>query len=154
MKPTYFTLAPRDLDVSDLSALENTCYRLWSTYKRQGDTIWVRSNNEQTAGGQVWQVIAERRDGTWYIQRGNGLLGQGGKLLTRYLIQTRAKVRAEVTPPEGKVKRYKASAKVYSLPSILNGYKAVENRDKEADRRRAATKGIDIAAAMAARKGV
>lgn len=149
---TYFTLAPRDLDTSDLDALENTCYRLWSTYQRCGDTIWVRTNLDDTAGGQSWKVIAIRVDGVWYIKRGKGLLGQGGKLLTRYLIQTRAKVRSEVTPPEGKVRRYKATAKVYSLPSILNGYKAIVSRDRQADERRSKVKAIDFAAAMAARK--
>ena len=152
MAASYFTLAPADLDTSDLSALENTCYRVWSTYKRHRNTIWVRTNSDERAAGQTWQVIATRSAGVWHVQRGKGLLGQGGKLLTRYLIQRGERVRSEVTPPAGEVKRYKATPKVYSLPSILNNYTALVSRDRLADERSKARKSIDLAAAMAARR--
>jgi hypothetical protein len=151
MKPTYFTLAPIDHPTNP-AVLEHG-YKLWSTFQRRNRTaIYVRTNKADTAGGQQWERIARKvatwkdirgkrtRVYVWRISAGKGYLAQASKLLARYLIQQGQAVRCETEAYKGKVKRYKATAKVYSLPSILNGYKAVVSRDKQADKRRAAIK--------------
>lgn len=144
-----FTLAPADHE-TDPMELEKG-YKVWSTFKREGNFMYVRSNNSDTAGGQAWEPIATKRGRLWYIEAGSGHFGQGGRLLAGWLKGLGVKFRS-VMRPHADVKYYAATAKVYSLPSILNGYKAVVSRDKLADQRRAAQR-VDIAAAMAARKG-
>jgi hypothetical protein len=148
---TIFTLAPSD-HPTDPATLE-AGYKLWSTFakSKDGKRFFVRSNREDTAGGQSWHLIAERIGGVWHVSKGNGFFAQGGQLLSRYLISKRAKVRSEVVAYQGKVKRYAATAKVYSLPSILNGYKAVVSRDKLADMRSKARK-VSLADMLAARE--
>ncbi len=150
---TIFTLAPSG-HPKDPTVLEHS-YKLWSTFAMSKDKvrIFVRSNKQNTAGGQSWHVIATSVNGTWYVGRGEGFLGQGGALLSRYLISKRGKVRSAVQPFAGKVRRYKATAKVYSLPSILNGMQAVVSRDKLADKRSAERKTslADMIAARAER---
>jgi hypothetical protein len=152
MTTHIFTLAPGDHS-HDPVELENG-YKLWSTFKRDWDDhiIYVRSNNPETAGGQTWQIIAHRADDNspWYIQGGQGYFAQGGALLAGWLKSLGSRFRSEAKPYPH-VKFYKATAKVYSLPSLLNGGKAVVSRDKQADERRARQR-VDIAAAMAARK--
>ena len=153
-----FTLAPKG-HPTDPAILE-AGYKLWSTY-RQGDTtctsrFYVRSNLAETAGGQDWHLIAEATiDGTWYVDRGLGFLAQGGMLLSRFLIDKGFSVRSQVAAYKGKVVHYPATAKVYSLPSILNGMVAIVSRDKQADMRQAARKTslADMIAAREARKG-
>lgn len=142
-----FTLAPADHE-TDPMELEKG-YKVWSTFKREGGTIYVRSNGEN-AGGQTWEPIAEKRGRLWYIEAGAGYFGQGGRLLAGWLKGLGQKFRS-VMPPHPDVKHYTATAKVYSLPSLLNGGKAVVSRDRLADERRARQR-VDIAAAMAARK--
>lgn len=142
-----FTLAPADHE-RDPVELERG-YKVWSTFKREGDTMYVRSNNTN-AGGQTWAIIAEKRNGLWYIQRGEGYFGQGGRLLAGWLKSLGCRFRSAIMPHDG-VSYYRATSKAYSLPTILNGGKAVVNRDKLADERRKARR-VDIAAAMAARK--
>jgi len=165
MTVSIFTLAPTDHSTNPIE-LERSMYRCWSTYKRDRNSIMVRTNKDETAGGQMWCLIAWRgrvlptdgiRSGStryspWDIKPGRGFLEQGGALLSRYLIDKGEKVHSEVVAYSGKVKRYRATAKVYSLPSLLNGGRAVVSRDKEADERREKSRGVDIAAAMAARK--
>ena len=143
-----FTLAPADHE-RDPVELERG-YKVWSTFKRNGDTMFVRSNNDTNAGGQTWSPIASKVNGLWYIEAGDGYFGQGGRLLAGWLKSLGVKFRS-VMPPHGNVAYYTATSKAYSLPTILNGYKAVVNRDKLADERRKARR-VDIAAAMAARK--
>jgi len=128
-------------------------YKLWSTFKKasNGKRFFVRSNKQTTAGGQTWHVIAERVNGIWHIKRGNGYFAQGASLLGRYLISKRGNIRSEARPYQGRVKRYAATAKVYSLPSILNGMQAVVSRDKLADQRSAERK-VSLADLMAARE--
>lgn len=146
-----FTLAPSDLDTSDPVALENG-YKHWSTFKCEHGIIWVRSNRTDTAGGQTWKRIAHRVKGLgWLIDTGAGHFGQGGSLLARYLISKGRKVRSRAKAFDGEVTYYKATAKVYSLPSLLNNGVAVVSRDRLADERAKARK-VDIGAAMAARK--
>lgn len=135
---TIFTLAPSD-HPTDPTELENG-YKLWSTFRKSRNTIDVRSNNTDTAGGQTWHRIAVKVNGVWRVSAGKGYLAQASKLLARYLIQRRGKVRAETEAYQGTVKRYRATGKVYSLPSILNGYRAVVSRDRLADQRAAARK--------------
>jgi len=151
---TIFTLAPSD-HPTDPTVLENG-YKLWSTYVYSLDCerLFVRSNREDSAGGQSWHLIAERTAGTWYVNSGRGFLSQGGMLLARYLIDGGVKVRSQATAFKGHVSRYEGTAKVYSLPSILNGMQAVVSRDKLADQRSAARKGslADMIAANKARK--
>jgi hypothetical protein len=148
-----FTLAPKGHPTNP--AILEAGYKLWSTY-RQGDTtctnrFYVRSNLAETAGGQNWHLIAEATiDGTWYVDRGLGFLAQGGMLLARFLIDRGMRVRSQVVAYQGKVCHYPATAKVYSLPSILNGMVAVVSRDNEADRRQAARK-VSLADMIAAR---
>lgn len=144
-KPSIFTLAPAD-HPTDLLALEKTCYKCWSTYRRSGDRIDVRTN-QMNAGGQIWQPIARRRRGGWEVSGGSGLLGQGGMLLARYLDQRGENVACEIGFHDGAVKRYPATLKLYSLPSLLNG-RAVLDRDAEADKRSAERKGVDMAARL------
>lgn len=150
MTTHIFTLAPHDHDCNP--AVLESGYKFWSTFKREEHIIYVRSNDPATAGGQTWQIIAHRADDTmpWYIQSGLGYFHQGGALLAGWLKSLKVKFRSE-QKPWPKVKFYKATAKVYSLPSLLNGGKAVVNRDKLADERRAQRR-VDIAATMAARK--
>ena len=169
MAASTFTLAPAD-HPTDPQELEGG-YKLWSTYKRSGNLIHVRSNNPNTAGGQVWHIIAfraglgldapvanpdhaiivEPSDKAWYIERGSGFLAQGGMLLARYLMQRGERIRSEMPAYDGRVKRYRATGRAYSLPTILNGGKAVVSRDKQADERSKA-RNVDIATAMAVRK--
>ncbi len=156
-----FTLAPSD-HPTDPTVLE-AGYKLWSTFaqSKDGSSFYVRSNRTDTAGGQTWHIIAvrvqvlnpktQRVRLVWRIQPGSGFLRQGGQLLARYLISKRLKVRSEVIAYQGKVKRYDATAKVYSLPSILNGFRAVVSRDKLADQRSAGRK-VSLADMLAARK--
>jgi len=153
MKHAIFTLAPADHSY-DLMELENG-YKVWSTFKREEEAMYVRSNDENTGGGQIWEPIATRINNRWYVAGGRGYFAQGGALLARWLIDLGLGVRSKTKAYGGMggVKYYKASAKVYSLPSLLNGGKAVVSRDKMADERRKAQR-VDIAAAMAARKGV
>ncbi len=146
---SMFTLAPSDHS-TDPKILEAS-YKCWSTYLRDRNRISVRSNNLNTAGGQLWTVIATRVRGTWQIQRGAGFLAQGGMLLARHLIQRGEAIRSEVLAYQESVTRYRATSKAYSLPTILNGNVAVVSRDKLADER-AAKRKVDIGAAMAARK--
>lgn len=148
---SIFTLAPSD-HPTDPTVLEHS-YKLWSTFAWSIDRqrIFVRSNKPETAGGQRWVAIAENDGVTWHVSRGEGLLGQGGALLARYLIGKRSKVRSEVAAYAGKVRRYKATPRVYSLPSILNGMQAVVSRDKLADERSAERK-ISLADMIAARE--
>ena len=148
---SIFTLAPSDHS-TDPAVLE-AGYKLWSTFAKSidGKRFFVRSNLPETAGGQSWHLIAERISGVWHVSKGNGFFAQGGQLLSRYLISKRAKVRSEVVAYQGKVRRYPATAKVYSLPSILNGYTAVVSRDKLADMRSKARK-VSLADMLAARE--
>lgn len=151
---SMFTLAPAG-HATNPAELEAS-YKCWSTYRRDRDVIYVRSNNPNNAGGQTWTPIARRTGGIWRIESGRGYFAQGCLLLARHLVQRGERVRTEhvrAATVLGRVVRYKATAKVYSLPSILNGYKAIVSRDKLADQRAAARK-VDIAAAMAARKKV
>lgn len=169
MKPVYFTLAPTDHPKS-AETLEHG-YKLWSTFQRRNRTsIYVRTNRQDTAGGQIWERIARKvsivvvskngekrhREYVWRIKSGKGYLAQASKLLARYLIQQGNKVRCETEAYDGKVKRYKATAKIYSLPSILNGFKAIVSRDKQADKRRKAIKRplAELMAEREARKAV
>lgn len=145
-KPKQYTLAPKG-HPTDAKALETMGYKLWSTYREHAETIDVRTNNE-CAGGQVWRQIARKVSGVWRVARGDGFLGQGGKLLTRHLIARGEKVRSEVTPPEGDVVVYPVKGAHYSLPSLLNGGEVV-NRDREADRRSDARKAWDPASMAA-----
>lgn len=145
---TIFTLAPSDHE-TDPMELEKG-YKVWSTFKRVGSTMFVRSNNPDTAGGQIWEPIAQQKGKLWYIEAGSGYFGQGGRLLAGWLKGLGLKFRS-VMPPHPSVKYYAATAKVYSLPSLLNGGRAVVSRDRLADERRKA-RNVDIAAAMAARK--
>jgi hypothetical protein len=147
MSKPMFTLAPSD-HPTDPKVLEGG-YKLWSTFQRRGASIYVRTNNNR-AGGQMWERIArkaplvvtsktgEKRTKIpgWRISAGKGYLAQASKLLARYLIQEGNVVRCETEAYAGKVVRYRATSKVYSLPSILNGYQAVVNRDRQADERR------------------
>lgn len=153
MTVSIFTLAPSD-HPTDPMQLERSMYKCWSTYKRDRNSIMVRTNKDKTAGGQAWGLIAWRssRDQPWRVKPGRGFYQQGGQLLARHLIDRGEKIRSEVEAYSGKVKRYRASAKVYSLPSLLNGGRAVVSRDKEADERRKKSRGVDMAAAMAARR--
>jgi hypothetical protein len=150
-----FTLAPKGhpTNPAELEA----GYKLWSTYARSIDglRIFVRSNLATTAGGQAWHIIAEQTNGTWYVDRGLGFFAQGGMLLARHLIDSGKRVRSQMTAYQGRVEYYPATAKVYSLPSILNGMRAVVSRDKQADMRHAARKMslADMIAAREARKG-
>jgi hypothetical protein len=148
---TIFTLAPSD-HPTDPATLE-AGYKLWSTFRKSsnGKTFYVRSNRLDSAGGQTWHVIAEKVSGVWRVKAGQGFFSQGGQLLARYLISKRAKVRSEVVAYQGSVRRYAATAKVYSLPSILNGFRAVVSRDKLADMRSAARK-VSLAELLAARE--
>jgi len=148
---TIFTLAPAD-HPTDPCILEHG-YKLWSTYARSldGCRVFVRSNLATTAGGQTWHLIAEQTNGVWYVDRGLGFLAQGGMLLARYWIDSGQCVRCQVVAYQGKVCHYKATAKVYSLPSILNGMVAVVSRDKQADKRQAARK-TSLADMIAARE--
>lgn len=149
MKHTsIFTLAPSD-HPKDPIVLERG-YKLWSTFAWCIACIYARSNSHDTAGGQSWVKIATKTNGTWYVKSGSGHFAQGGALLARYLIGKRAQVRSEVVAYQGPVRRYAASATVYSLPSIINGMKAVVSRDKEADKRQAARK-VNLADLIAAR---
>lgn len=149
MTISIFTLAPAGHSTDPLE-LENS-YKIWSTFKRDRNTICVRSNQEHNAAGQTWSVIARRVNGTWRIATGRGFFAQGGRLLARYLIDTGCKVRSAIEAHKGKVVRYRATAKVYSLPSLLNGGQAVVSRDKLADQRAKARKSVDFMAAMRAR---
>jgi len=142
---SIFTLAPAD-HPTDLLALERTCYKCWSTYRRDRDLIEVRTNGNN-AGGQVWRPIARRVRGNWQVDSGRGLLGQGGLLLARYLFQRGENVACEIGFHNGEVKRYRATLKRYSLPSILNGGEVL-NRDAEADKRSAERKGVDMVARL------
>ena len=156
-----FTLAPHD-HPTDPAVLE-TGYKLWSTFRKSSDgqTFYVRSNRTDTAGGQTWHVIAvrvqvlnpktQRIRLVWSIASGSGFFAQGGQLLGRYLISKRFKIRSEVRAYPERVKCYAATAKVYSLPSILNKFKAVVSRDKLADQRSAARK-VSLAEMLAARE--
>jgi len=148
---TIFTLAPSD-HPTDPMELEHG-YKLWSTFARSHDGLryFVRSNRTDTAGGQSWHLIAEKTGKVWHVKSGNGFFSQGGQLLSRWLISKRSKVRSEVIAYQGKVRRYKATAKVYSLPSILNSYRAVVSRDKQADIRSAKRK-VSLAEMLAARE--
>lgn len=152
-----FTLAPVD-HPTDPKILEHS-YKLWSTYKVEKDAYYVRGNDAETAGGQRWHVIAEKAKtpsgNVWVIKRGNGFLAQGGALLARLFASKRMKFRSEVPPWPSKVVQYKATAKVYSLPSLLNGGVAVVSRDKQADIRSAQRKrGLaDLMAEWEKRKG-
>jgi hypothetical protein len=134
-----FTLAPKGhpTNPAELEA----GYKLWSTYARSID--------------QAWHIIAEQTNGTWYVDRGLGFFAQGGMLLARHLIDSGKRVRSQMTAYQGRVEYYPATAKVYSLPSILNGMRAVVSRDKQADMRHAARKMslADMIAAREARKG-
>ena len=149
---TIFTLAPAD-HPTDTRVLEHG-YKLWSTYWQDGSSIFVRSNRSDTAGGQSWSLIAELTNGVWYVDKGNGFLAQGGMLLARHLIYRGTKIRSQVAAYKGRVVRYEATAKVYSLPSILNGMRAIVSRDKQADMRQAARKVslADMLVAHAARQ--
>jgi hypothetical protein len=144
-KPSIFTLAPAD-HPTDLLTLERTCYKVWSTYRRHGNRIDVRTNQEN-AGGQTWALIARRTRNGWQVESGRGLLGQGGMLLARYLDQRGENVACEIGFHNGAVKRYRATLKAYSLPTLLNG-RAVLDRDAEADKRSAERKGVDMAARL------
>lgn len=149
-----FTLAPADHS-TDPAELEGS-YKLWSTFKREDKVIYVRSNRKETAGGQEWRKIARHvsygaEGGFWLIETGAGFFQQGGALLSRYLIGLGQRVRSKVEAYQGDVKRYEATTKAYSLPSLLNGGKAVVSRDRLADER-ARARRVDIAAAMAARR--
>lgn len=151
---SIFTLAPKGHPTNPV-VLE-AGYKLWSTYRQCTDTdlhrFYVRSNLAETAGGQDWHLIAEVTiDGTWYVDRGLGFLAQGGMLLARFLIDRGFRVRSQVAAYKGRVEFYPATAKVYSLPSILNGMRAVVSRDKQADMRQAARK-MDLADMIAARE--
>lgn len=152
MTTMLFTLAPAD-HPTDPMELEGG-YKLWSTFRKGRNTIEVRTNNEQTAGGQLWERIAVRGKKGWQISAGKGYLAQASKLLARYLIQKGSKVRCETEAYQGTVKRYKATGKVYSLPTLLNGGKAVVSRDKLADQRAAQRKRslADLIAERQARK--
>lgn len=147
---SIFTLAPID-HPTDPTVLEHG-YKIWSTYAESLclTRMFVRSNKPETAGGQTWLAIAEFDGVTWRVQRGEGMFGQGGGLLGSYLMATGNKVRTVVLF-DGEVTRYDATAKVYSLPSILNGMQAVVSRDKRADARSAERK-TSLADLMAARE--
>lgn len=142
MAKSIFTLAPAD-HPTDLLALERTCYKCWSTYRRDGNKIDVRTNGEN-AGGQTWVTIAQRIKGGWIVESGRGLLGQGGMLLARYLADKGENVACENGLHGGPVKRYRATLRRYSLPTILNG-REVLNRDAEADKQSAARKAVSMA---------
>ena len=151
---TIFTLAPTGHPTHP--AVLEAGYKLWSTYavSLDGLRVFVRSNRSDTAGGQAWHVIAEQTNETWYVDRGLGFLAQGGMLLARHLIDSGERVRSQMTAYEGRVSYYPATAKVYSLPSILNGMQAIVSRDKQADMRQAARKTslADMIAAREARR--
>lgn len=147
---SMFTLAPADHSTIPMEL--ETSYKCWSTYKRDGDVIYVRSNNTDRAGGQVWTVIAKRMLGVWRVDKGRGFFTQGGMLLARHLMQRGERMRCLRAYPD-KVRRYKATPKAYSLPTILNRGISIVSRDRLADERSAARK-VDIGAAMAARKKV
>jgi hypothetical protein len=142
---SIFTLAPAD-HPTDLLALERTCYKVWSTYRRDGNRIDVRTNGPN-AGGQTWEPIARRRKGAWIVEAGRGLLMQGGQLLGRHLEQRGENVTCEVGFWPGAVKRYRATTRLYSLPSLLNGGEVL-NRDAEADKRSKERKAVDMAARL------
>ena len=135
-----FTLAPKGHPTNP--AILEAGYKLWSTYARSldGHRVFVRSNLATTACGQSWHLIAELTCGVWYVDRGLGFLAQGGMLLARHLIDSGERVRSQMVAYQGRVVEYPATAKVYSLPSILNGMVAVVSRDKLADQRSAARK--------------